>query len=215
MRHDKFYGFDVHEVFADKEEVNLPRLMIRHMAYVISVPHHELPYGQILLFDVFEVPLDDKEGEEPVKTDYCKETLLGKSQLRRECGTWWLGSGANRESTPAGFQWEEVAEVQGEQGEKEAEIDGSGSEDQFYDAEEGETPATEDVPTAPVVIDEKKKGKTQSSRVDPSESLPDYDLLHLQVEFARALQSNIKFQELLQQVKPNPQPHQNPRTHLD
>ncbi|GAB2284432.1 hypothetical protein Dimus_018885 [Dionaea muscipula] len=52
-----------------RRKVNLPRIMIRHMAYEISVPHHELPYGD-LLTRVFE--------------------------LKREQGVWWFGTCANR-----------------------------------------------------------------------------------------------------------------------
>ncbi|GAB2299148.1 hypothetical protein Dimus_033220 [Dionaea muscipula] len=47
------------------------------------------------IFEVFEVPLDDKKGQEPVKTEYFEETFLGMSQLKREDGVWWLGTGAN------------------------------------------------------------------------------------------------------------------------
>ncbi|GAB2275683.1 hypothetical protein Dimus_010437 [Dionaea muscipula] len=47
--------------------VNLPRVMMRHMSYVISVKDHELPYGNWLtmVFEEFGVPLVDKKGEEP------------------------------------------------------------------------------------------------------------------------------------------------------
>ncbi|GAB2294948.1 hypothetical protein Dimus_029139, partial [Dionaea muscipula] len=78
--------------------INLPRLMIRHMAYVISVPSHELPYGDLLtrVFEAFEVPLNDKEGENPITTDFFEETFLRMCQLKREDGIWWLGTGANR-----------------------------------------------------------------------------------------------------------------------
>ncbi|GAB2283992.1 hypothetical protein Dimus_018473 [Dionaea muscipula] len=157
------------------------------------------------------VPLDDKEGEEPVKTDFFEETFLGMSQLRREDGIWWLGSGTNKRrdeieeeakneeeiaseenepmeeeesarSTLPGFQWtqvEEEAQVEGEQNEKEVEIAGSGSVEEYFDAaDEGHT-TTEDVPTAPVVTVEQKKRKHIDSGVDPSGTIPDFDLLHL------------------------------------
>ncbi|GAB2273610.1 hypothetical protein Dimus_008397, partial [Dionaea muscipula] len=48
------------------------------------------------VFDAFEVPLDDKEGEEPVKIDFYEETFLNMCQLKREKGVWWLGFGSNR-----------------------------------------------------------------------------------------------------------------------
>ncbi|GAB2279074.1 hypothetical protein Dimus_013734 [Dionaea muscipula] len=43
--------------------VNLPRVMMRHMSYVISVKDHELPYGDWLtmVFEAFGVPLVDKK----------------------------------------------------------------------------------------------------------------------------------------------------------
>ncbi|GAB2283866.1 hypothetical protein Dimus_018352 [Dionaea muscipula] len=78
--------------------VNLPRVMLRHMAYVISVPSHELPYGDWLtrVFEEYNVPLDDKQGEEPKSYDYFEETFLSMCQLKREHGVWWLGTGENR-----------------------------------------------------------------------------------------------------------------------
>ncbi|GAB2286121.1 hypothetical protein Dimus_020545 [Dionaea muscipula] len=78
--------------------INLYKLMIRHMAYVISVPHHELSYGDLLtrVFKAFEVLLNDKEGEDPAKTNFYDHTFLNMCQLKRENGVWWLGIGANR-----------------------------------------------------------------------------------------------------------------------
>ncbi|GAB2290334.1 hypothetical protein Dimus_024613, partial [Dionaea muscipula] len=45
--------------------VNLPRVMMRHMSYVISVKDHELPYGDwmTMILEAFGVPLVDKQGE--------------------------------------------------------------------------------------------------------------------------------------------------------
>ncbi|GAB2281249.1 hypothetical protein Dimus_015854 [Dionaea muscipula] len=47
--------------------VNLPRVMMRHMSYVISMKDHELLYSDWLtmVFEAFGVPLVDKKGEEP------------------------------------------------------------------------------------------------------------------------------------------------------
>ncbi|GAB2292746.1 hypothetical protein Dimus_026982 [Dionaea muscipula] len=104
------------------------------------------------------------------------------------------------ESTPANFEWKQV---EGEPDERKAEIDSSGSRDQFYDAEVGETTTVEDVPTAPVVTEEKKKGKLKTRRVDPPGIL-DSDFLQLQVEMDRALKANKRFLVLLKQVKPQP-----------
>ncbi|GAB2273075.1 hypothetical protein Dimus_007882 [Dionaea muscipula] len=78
--------------------VNLPRVMMRHMSYVISMKDHELPYGDWLtmVFEAFGVPLIDKQGEEPKRYDYFVETFLTMCQLKRENGVWWLGSGKHR-----------------------------------------------------------------------------------------------------------------------
>ncbi|GAB2295050.1 hypothetical protein Dimus_029234 [Dionaea muscipula] len=201
--------------------VNLPRLMIKHMAYVISVPHHELPYGELLtrVFEAFEVPLDDKEGDEPVKTDFYDETFLNTCQLRREQNVWWLSAGANRrrdeikeatkneemnqgENPEENFECEQVeedVEIQGEQNEKEVEGAGTESVEKFFDDEDRGKAIAEDVLTheaQPVQQQVESTGRG----VDPSGSLPDFDLLHLQEEFARALQANTKFQELYQQM---------------
>ncbi|GAB2290708.1 hypothetical protein Dimus_024982 [Dionaea muscipula] len=129
--------------------VNLPRVMMRHMSYVISVKDHELPYGDWLTmaFEAFGVPLVDKKGEEPKRYDYFEETFLTMCKLTRENGVWWIGSGENRrrddeveapeeeaeeeeEGNKAEFDWEAVID--------EATVEGeSGSDDQFYDAQVG------------------------------------------------------------------------------
>ncbi|GAB2268582.1 hypothetical protein Dimus_003537 [Dionaea muscipula] len=156
--------------------VNLPRVMLRHMAYAISVPAHELPYEDWLtmVFEAYDVPLDDKAGEEPKSFNYFEDTFLSMCQLKRENGVCWLGTGENRrkddedkgvnnenapsenlEENPEGFEWEAVndeAEIQGGEMEKEAEVEASGSDDEFYDAEvEVEEPADVivKVPTVP------------------------------------------------------------------
>ncbi|GAB2268494.1 hypothetical protein Dimus_003451 [Dionaea muscipula] len=70
--------------------VNLPRVMLRHVDYVISVENHELSYGDWLTM-VFEA-----------------------YNLRRIDGIWWLGMEQSK-----GFEWEAVneeAEIQGESG---------------------------------------------------------------------------------------------------
>ncbi|GAB2275474.1 hypothetical protein Dimus_010232, partial [Dionaea muscipula] len=98
--------------------INLPRLMIRHVSYVISVPQHELPYGELLtrVFEAFEVPLNDKEGDELKRTDFLKEIFLNMSQLKRKNGIWWLGIGANRRRDEA-----EIEEIPAENVEAENE----------------------------------------------------------------------------------------------
>ncbi|GAB2281444.1 hypothetical protein Dimus_016032, partial [Dionaea muscipula] len=77
-----------------KRLVNLPRVMIRHMSYVISVKDHELPYGDwiTMIFEAFGIPLVDKQREKPKRYDNFKETFLFMCQLKRENEVWWLGS---------------------------------------------------------------------------------------------------------------------------
>ncbi|GAB2281244.1 hypothetical protein Dimus_015849, partial [Dionaea muscipula] len=98
--------------------VNLPRVMIRHMSYVISMKDHELPYGDWL------------------------------TMLTRENGVWWIGSGENRrrdddvdapeeeateeeEGNKDDFDWEALIDEAAVEGE-------SGSGEKFYDAEDKE-----------------------------------------------------------------------------
>ncbi|GAB2286571.1 hypothetical protein Dimus_020968 [Dionaea muscipula] len=126
--------------------VNLPRVMMRHMSYVISVKDHELSYGDWLtmVFEAFGVPLVDKKGEEPKRYDFFEETFLTMCKLTRENGIWWIGSGENRRRDDDEVAPEEEAEDEDE-GNKdefggkvvidEATIEGeSGSDDRFYDA---------------------------------------------------------------------------------
>ncbi|GAB2297593.1 hypothetical protein Dimus_031686, partial [Dionaea muscipula] len=127
--------------------VNLPRVMMRHMSYVISMKDHELPYGDWLtmVFEEFGVPLIVKKGEEPKKYDFFEDTFLTMCKLTRENGIWWIRSGENRrrdddvnapeeeaeeeeERNKDDFDWEAVID--------EATVEGeSGSDDQFYDAQ--------------------------------------------------------------------------------
>ncbi|GAB2268354.1 hypothetical protein Dimus_003319 [Dionaea muscipula] len=115
--------------------INLPRVMMRHMSYVISMKDHELPYGDwhTMVFEEFGVPLVDKKGEEPKRYDYFEETFLTMCKLKRENGVWWVRTGENRrrddkidaqeeeaeeeEEDQTEFDWEVVideAAVQGE-----------------------------------------------------------------------------------------------------
>ncbi|GAB2301986.1 hypothetical protein Dimus_036011 [Dionaea muscipula] len=94
-------------------------------------------------FEAFDMPLDDKEGEDPVRNDYYEETFLNMCSTKRENRVWWLRCGANRrrddmeeelneeeneeeheeedgseesdagESTPVGFEWEETIAIRG------------------------------------------------------------------------------------------------------
>ncbi|GAB2270621.1 hypothetical protein Dimus_005502 [Dionaea muscipula] len=96
--------------------VNLPRVMIRHMSYVISMKDHELLYGDWLtmVFEAFGVTLVDKKGEEPKRYDYFEETFLTMCKLTRENGVWWIGSGENRRRDDDVDAPEEEAEEEAE-----------------------------------------------------------------------------------------------------
>ncbi|GAB2276032.1 hypothetical protein Dimus_010774, partial [Dionaea muscipula] len=65
--------------------VDTPRVMMRHMSYVISMKDHELPYGDwlTLIFEAFGVPLVIKKGEEPKKYDFFEDTFLTMCKLLR------------------------------------------------------------------------------------------------------------------------------------
>ncbi|GAB2295769.1 hypothetical protein Dimus_029924 [Dionaea muscipula] len=143
--------------------VNLPRVMIRHMSYVISIKDHELPYGDWLtmVFEAFGVPLVDKKGEEPKRYDYFEETFLTMCKLTRENGVWWIGSGENRrrdddvdapeeeaeeeeEVNKDDFDWEAIIDEGCSEGE-------SGSREKFYDVEDkeqGSPKVNEETPVA-------------------------------------------------------------------
>ncbi|GAB2290562.1 hypothetical protein Dimus_024840 [Dionaea muscipula] len=102
--------------------VNLPRVMVRHMSYVISMKDHELPYGDwlTLVFEAFGVPLVIKKGEEPKKYDFFEDTFLTMCKPTEEDGIWWIGSGENRRRDD-----DEAAP------EEEAEGDDEGNKDDF------------------------------------------------------------------------------------
>ncbi|GAB2281188.1 hypothetical protein Dimus_015792 [Dionaea muscipula] len=206
--------------------VNLPRVMLRHMAYVISVPSHELPYGDWLIrvFKAYHVPLDDKQGEEPKSYDFFEETFL---TIRRDEDEAPAENVQNEEVTNEGqnnqsdFDWvqvEEEEELQGEeQAEKEAEGTNTGSGEKYYDAVDEERPDDVDVwvsymaAPAPTVLEtpvqpsvqQKKKTDSGVDPTGPSSSMLDFDLLHLQAGFARALQRNTRFQEHQSLRKPS------------
>ncbi|GAB2278586.1 hypothetical protein Dimus_013264 [Dionaea muscipula] len=158
--------------------VNLPRVIKRHMGYVINTPRHELPYGQLLtrIFHAFDVPLNDKEDEQHVKYNNFDETFLGMCGLKRENGVWWLGSEVNRRRDEVKEEEENVEEVapeeteienerteskKGDINEKEVEVDGSGSIEEFFDAEDGGKAADETAHATIAFPDENKKRKSK------------------------------------------------------
>ncbi|GAB2265527.1 hypothetical protein Dimus_000575 [Dionaea muscipula] len=166
--------------------VNLPRVMMRHMSYVISVKDHELSYGDWLtmVFKAFNVPLIDKQGKEPKRYDYFEETFLTMCQLKRDNGVWWLGT-------------ETVVDEAALQGE-------SRSDDQFYDVQvKVEEPIAEALAipvfsTSPGdstnVLREPATAVVDSSI--PSGSIPDSMVLKLQADLeqaqARRLQADLE-----------------------
>ncbi|GAB2297495.1 hypothetical protein Dimus_031596 [Dionaea muscipula] len=183
--------------------VNLPMVMLRHMSYVISVKDHELPYGDwmTMVFEAFRVPLVDKKGEEPKRTDYFEETILTMCKLTRENGVWWLGSGENRTrddeiEAPAenvleeevedqnDFDWEAVIDEAAVQGE-------SGSGENFFDAEDEvqDSPNVNEAVPAVAYQDSAQQRMTTPSGVDPlgsSGRIPEVVMNKLQAEFERA-----------------------------
>ncbi|GAB2299328.1 hypothetical protein Dimus_033404 [Dionaea muscipula] len=195
--------------------VNLPRVMMRHMSYVISVKDHELPYGDWLtmVFRAFVVPLIDKQGEEPKRYDFLEETFLTMCKLKRENGVWWLGTGEKRrrddevkevnneapatneevneeEEAQHDFDWDvvhEEAEIQGE----------SGSREKFYDAQvDVEAPADE-VPAAPASLADSSTVQKEKAPagVDPSAptgTIPDSVFNALKEDFERAWANRIQ-----------------------
>ncbi|GAB2299327.1 hypothetical protein Dimus_033402, partial [Dionaea muscipula] len=182
--------------------VNLPRVMMRHMSYVISMKDHELPYGDWLtmVFEEFGVPLVDKKGEEPKRYDYFEETFLTMCKLTRENGVWWVGTGENkRRDDVVNTPEEEDEEEGGNQAEfdreaviDEAAVEGeSRSDEQFYDAQvDVEEPVTE-TPAAPEVVAQAsvQQKETAASGVDPScptGRIPEAVMNKLQAEFERA-----------------------------
>ncbi|GAB2278210.1 hypothetical protein Dimus_012903 [Dionaea muscipula] len=177
-----FTDLDYMDHLTARRLVNLPRVMMRHMSYVISVKDHELPYGDWLtmVFDAFGVPLVDKKGEEPKRYDYFEETFLTMCKLTRENGVWWIGSGENRRTdddmaAPEGqaekedernkddFDWEAVIDEAAVEGE-------SGSGERFYDAEDetqGSPEVQEETPEAAPQSSAQQKEKGTTG-VDPS-----------------------------------------------
>ncbi|GAB2268217.1 hypothetical protein Dimus_003195 [Dionaea muscipula] len=214
--------------------VNLPRVMMRHTSYVISMKDHELPYGDWLtmVFEEFGVPLVDKKGEEPKRYDYFEETFFTMCKLTRENGVWWVVTGENRRrddvvNTPeeedeeeggnqAEFDWEAVIN------EAAVEVE-SRSDEQFYDAQvDVEEPVTETPATPEVVAQASVQQKeTTTIGVDPScptGRIPEAVMNKLQAEFERARANrfqadlekaqaeNARLLALLQQAQTKPKP---------
>ncbi|GAB2283289.1 hypothetical protein Dimus_017810 [Dionaea muscipula] len=82
----------------NRRRINLPRVMMRHMAYVISVKDHELPYGDwmTMVFKAFGVPL-------AVETMRRKDDDVDAPEGRRE---------KEDERNKDDFDWEENADAE-------------------------------------------------------------------------------------------------------
>ncbi|GAB2288500.1 hypothetical protein Dimus_022829 [Dionaea muscipula] len=180
-----------------RRKINLPRVMLRHMAYVISVPHHELPYGnlQTKVFEAYNEPTRRRDEDENAQA-----TNIRDEEVKR------------KNNPEENFEWEVVHEevelevnklnrkLRRGEPEKEVVFGESRSGEKFYDALDEERPAHMDIlaPAAPVFPDPatpaqacvQPEGKTNASGVNPSGSLghlSNFDFIHLQAEFARAL----------------------------
>ncbi|GAB2266068.1 hypothetical protein Dimus_001096 [Dionaea muscipula] len=214
-------------------KINLPRVMMRHMAYVISVKDHELPYGDwmTMIFDAFNIPLVDKKREEPKRYDYFEETFLTMCKLTRENGVWWIGTGENRrrddeieapaeevheEEVQNDFDWEAVIDEAADQGE-------SGSGEKFYDAEDEIQEPAAVVEEVPAVVAQAlaQQKETEAAGVDPSgpsghildpvmsKLQADFERARadrIQADLERAQAENARLLALLQQVQSKPNP---------
>ncbi|GAB2289924.1 hypothetical protein Dimus_024223 [Dionaea muscipula] len=188
-------------------KINFPRVMMRHMAYVIS------------------------KGEELKRYDYFEETFLTMCKLKREDGIWWIGTGENRrrdaddeapeeeveeeEKDQTDFDWEAVVDEAAVEGE-------SRSDEQFYDAQV-------DVEEPMMRLNLLRSGrssfdsmkKTSDIGVDPScptGRIPEAVMNKLQAEFERARANrfqadlekaqaeNARLLALLQQAQTKPKP---------
>ncbi|GAB2299757.1 hypothetical protein Dimus_033810 [Dionaea muscipula] len=192
-----------------KRLVNLPRVMLRHMSYVISMKDHELPYGDWLtmVFEDFGVPLDDKQREEPKRRRDDDEEVNDDEQAVHE-----------EEQNP-GFDWEAVVDEAAVQGE-------SRSDDQLFDAQVDVEELVAEAPAVPAFSaspgDSTNEQREQTPvGVDPSGPsghIPESVMIKLQAEFERARANriqadlekaqakNARLVALLQQAKSQPKP---------
>ncbi|GAB2294439.1 hypothetical protein Dimus_028647 [Dionaea muscipula] len=161
---NKFYGFNIHGSL---------------------VKDHELPYGDwmTMIFDVFDVPLVDKLGEEP-KIRMDDEIEAPAEEVHEE-----------EEAQNVDFDWEVVIDEAVVQEE-------SGSDDQFFDAQVDveepmcytpEAPAAPTFPALPWDSTTQQK-EPEAAGVDPSGPsghIPESIMIKLQDEFERARTNRI------------------------
>ncbi|GAB2295889.1 hypothetical protein Dimus_030038 [Dionaea muscipula] len=184
--------------------VNLPRVMMRHMSYVISVKDHELPYGDWLtmVFEAFGVHLVNKKGEEPKRR---RDDDGDAPEVEAE---------DEDEGNKDDFDWEteiDEATVEGE----------SGSGEKFYDAEDeaqGSPELHDEIPAEAPPSSAQQKDKDIAG-VDPSSHTGrEAEFLKFQAEFERkranrfhddlekAKAENARLLALLHQAQTKPHP---------
>ncbi|GAB2281038.1 hypothetical protein Dimus_015649 [Dionaea muscipula] len=192
--------------------VNLSRVIMRHMSYVISMKDHELPYRDWLtmVFENFGVPLVDKKGEEPKRENRRRDDEMDAPTEEAE---------VEEEAQNQDFDWEVVVDEAAVQGE-------SGSDDQFFyaqvDVEEtvAEVPVAPAFPATPGDFTTQQK-EPEAAGVDPSgpsSHIPESVMIKLQADFKRARANriqadlekaqveNARLLTLLQQAQSKPKP---------
>ncbi|GAB2275313.1 hypothetical protein Dimus_010074 [Dionaea muscipula] len=172
--------------------VNLPRVMMRHMSYVISVKNHELPYRDwmTMIFEAFDVPLVDKQGEEPKRYDYFEETFLTIDD--EDIAPAEEVNDEEEEQNQPDFDWEAVVDEAALQEE-------SGSDDQFFYAQVEVKEPTTKAPAIPVFPASPEDSTNVQKEpaiagVDPSAptgSISDAIFSSLQADFERARANRI------------------------
>ncbi|GAB2265974.1 hypothetical protein Dimus_001005 [Dionaea muscipula] len=100
----------------NRRRINPPRVMMRHMAYVVSIKDHESPYGDwmTMIFEAFSVPLVIKKEKNLRNMISLKIPSSPCVSLPRENGIWWIGSGENRRRDDDEATQEEEAEGEDE-----------------------------------------------------------------------------------------------------
>ncbi|GAB2281691.1 hypothetical protein Dimus_016262 [Dionaea muscipula] len=185
------------------------------MAYVISIPAQELPYGDWLtmVFKAFNVPLIDKQGEAPKRRDD-EDDVPAENDQNEEVEN-------EEQNNEADFDWETVideVEIKREEVQKEAEVEESRSGEKYFDTVDEVRPDEVDIQvpdvlvSAPSSVQRKEKNTAGVDPSIPTGSIPDSLLQHLQaeldrarahrlqVELDRACAENARLQALLQQT---------------
>ncbi|GAB2285994.1 hypothetical protein Dimus_020417 [Dionaea muscipula] len=125
-----------------------------------------------MVFEAYNVPLIDKQGEEPKSYDYFEETFLTMCQLRGIDGAWWLGKRENRRRDD----------------EDEAPVENVQNEEVGVEEPADEVLAVPAFPSSPSDSSNVQQ-KQNAAGVDPSAptgSLPDSNFLKLQAELDHA-----------------------------